>query len=317
MYYSQLSIPVSIYPSLYRQVNQCSDICLSVKTDSPVSSDLTTNTTFAAAALEEYKQSQLGPYTSPTGEFLEFLPLTTYSNASAQIHAAALKQNSATYLPATTPAEVQKGYAQEVKILNENLLSDKSAPLEIIWADGVTLLGLQHPYSRGSVETLTKNVFDGVTVDSGYLRNPLDVKLLVEGVRFARKLAATAAVKELQPLEVVPGANVTSDAALEQFARSNTETFYHPAGSCKMGARELGGVVDSKLRVYGVTGLRIADASVIPLLPATHLMTTVYAIAEKVRNCHCLSVITTLLTMHSRRPILSSKDELCQYRGNS
>lgn len=293
-------------------MNQCSDSSLSVKTDSLVSSVLTTNTTFAAAALEEYKQSKLGPYTSPTGEFLEFLPLTTYSNASAQIHAAALKQNSATYLPAATPAEVQKGYAQEVKILNEKLLSDQSASLEIIWADGVVLLGLQHPYSRGSVETLTNNVFDGVTVDGGYLRNPLDVKLLSEGVRFARKLAATAAVQELQPFEVVPGANVTSDAALEQYVRSSTQTFYHPAGSCKMGARELGGVVDSKLRVYGVTGLRIADASVIPLLPATHLMTTVYAIAEKVRNCHCLSLISILLTMHSRRPISSSKDELCQ-----
>lgn len=263
--------------------------------------------------MKEYKQSKLGPYTSPTGEFLKFLPLTTYSNASAQIHAAALKQNSAIYLPAKTPAEVQKGYSQEVRILNENLLSDESANLEIIWADGVILLGLQHPYSRGSVEALTNNVFDGVTVDSGYLRNPLDVKFLIEGVRFARKLAATAAVKELQPFEVVPGANVTSDAALEQFARSNSETFYHPAGSCKMGARELGGVVDSKLRVYGVTGLRIADASVIPLLPATHLMTTVYAIAEKVRSCRCLSVVTILLTIHSRQPILSSKDKLCQY----
>ena len=109
MYCSQLSTPVSIHASLYHQVNRYSDPYLSVKTDSLVSSDLTTNTTFAAAALEEYKQSKLGPYTSPTGEFLEFLPLTTYSNASAQIHAAALKQNSSTYLPATTPAEVQKG----------------------------------------------------------------------------------------------------------------------------------------------------------------------------------------------------------------
>ena len=295
-------------------MDQCFDSYLIVKTNSLVSSDLTSNATFAAAALKEYRQSKLGPYTSPTGEFLQFLPLITYSNASAQIHAAALKQNSTTYLPATTPAEVQKGYAQEVEILNEKLLSDESASLEIIWADGVVVLGLQHPYSRGSVETVTKNVFDGVTVDSGYLRSPLDVKILIEGVRFARKLAATAAVKELQPVEVVPGANVTSNAALEQFARSSAETFYHPAGSCKMGAREFGGVVDSKLRVYGVEGLRIADASVIPLLPATHLMTTVYAIAEKVRKCHRSSVVTTLLTMHARRPISLSKDELCHHR---
>jgi choline dehydrogenase-like flavoprotein len=232
----------------------------------------------------EYNNKRTGPYTSPTGEFLQFLPLKTYSNASKQIHNAAVRQKSTTYLPSTAPAEVRKGYAAEMKVLNANLLSAKSAALELIWADGVMVLGLQHPYSRGSVETNSGNVFDGVRADSGFLRNPLDVKLLIEGVRYARKLAATAAVQTLQPLEILPGASVTSDDALEQFIRSNTATFFHPAGSCKMGARELGGVVDTDLRVYGINGLRIVDASVIPILPATHLMTTVYAIAEKVRD---------------------------------
>lgn len=169
-----------------------------------------------------------------------------------------------------------------MKILNDKLLSDDSAILEIIWADGGMVLGLQHPFSRGSVETVSANVFDGVNADVGFLRNPLDVAILTEGVRFARKVAATSAIQELEPVEIVPGRNVTSDSDLETFIRSTAGTLYHPAGSCKLGARESGGVVDHSLRVYGIQGLRVVDASVIPLLPAAHLMTTVYAIAEKV-----------------------------------
>jgi choline dehydrogenase-like flavoprotein len=80
----------------------------------------------------------------------------------------------------------------------------------------------------------------------------------------------------------VPGVNVTSDSDIEQFIRNSASTLFHPAGSCKLGSRSEGGVVDEKLRVYGIKGLRIVDASVIPLLPATHTMTTVYAVAEKV-----------------------------------
>ena len=247
-----------------------------------VSSQLTSNTTFAAEARAEYDDSRTGPLTSPTGDFLAFLPLSTITNSSAQIHAAARNQSSAAYLPSGTPKEVEKGYSHQMKILNNKLLSEKSAILEIIWADGAVVLGLQQPFSRGSVETVSANVFDGVNADAGFLRNPLDVAVLTEGVRFARKLAATSAIQELEPTEILPGRNVTSDQDLETFIRSTAGTLYHPAGSCKLGARESGGVVDQSLRVYGVQGLRVVDASVIPMLPAAHLMTTVYAIAEKV-----------------------------------
>lgn len=81
-----------------------------------------------------------------------------------------------------------------------------------------------------------------------------------------------------------PGANLTSNEALEEYIPSESRTFYHPSGTCKMGPRGLGGVVDDQLRVYGVQGLRVVDASVIPKLPAAHLMATVFAIAEKVRS---------------------------------
>ena len=247
------------------------------------SSQLTSNATFAAQARAEYDDSRTGPLSTPTGDFLAFLPLLNFTNASSNIFASALNQSSVAYLPSTTPKEVKDGYALEATILKDKLLSADSAILEIIWADGIINLGLQQPFSRGSVETLSANVFDGIQADAGMLRNPLDITILTEGIRFARRLAATSAIQELEPTEIVPGRNVTSDHDMEEFIRSNVGTLYHPAGSCKLGARELGGVVDQDLQVYGIRGLRVVDASVIPLLPAGHLMTTVYAVAEKVR----------------------------------
>ncbi|KAM5354655.1 hypothetical protein ACJ41O_001302 [Fusarium nematophilum] len=245
------------------------------------SNNLTSNATFAAEARAQYDQQKKGPYSSPTGDFLVFLPLANYSDASASIHQQAVAQDATTFLPADTPAEVVKGYKKQQKILNDKLISSQSAMLEIIWADGVMVLGLQHPYSRGVIKASSSSIFDAPVADAGFLRNPLDVALLAEGVRFTRKVTGTDAVKTLSPFEVVPGASVTSDSALEQFIRGSASTLFHPAGSCQIGKRDEGGVVDGNLKVYGVEALRIVDASVIPLLPASHTMTTVYAVAER------------------------------------
>ncbi|KAH7311455.1 hypothetical protein B0I35DRAFT_514229 [Stachybotrys elegans] len=246
-----------------------------------VAANLTNNATFFQEALEEYLLDRTGPLTSAFGELLSFLPLSTYSNASAEIHAAAVAQDSAAFLPSNTTADFLKGYEKQVAVLNEKLLTTDSGLMEFIWQDGVLIVGLQHPYSRGTVRTISANVFDGVAADSGYLQNPLDVAVLVEAIRFVRQIAATAAIGELDPVELLPGPEVTTDEALEQFIRGTSSSIYHPAGTCAIGAREDGGVVDSELRVHGVKNLRVVDASVIPLLPGAHTMGTVYAVAEK------------------------------------
>lgn len=83
-------------------------------------------------------------------------------------------------------------------------------------------------------------------------------------------------------LETSPGPQVTGDEELLVWIRQTmTPTFFHSSCSCPMGKREEGGVVDAKLRVYGVKGLRIVDASVFPMIPATHISGTVYAVAER------------------------------------
>lgn len=242
---------------------------------------MTSNTTFAAEARAQYDAEKRGPFTSPTADFLLFLPLLTYSNASASIHAAALASDASLSLPSDAPAEVVAGYSASYESLNAKLLADDSAFLEVIWADGVILLGLQHPYSRGSVKAASSSIFDAPIADAGFLRNPLDTQLLREGVHFARRFVTQPSIAELNPFEAVPGANVTSDADLDLYIKNSASTLWHPAGSCKLGKREEGGVVDGELKVYGIEGLRIVDASVMPMLPATHTMTTVYAVAEK------------------------------------
>lgn len=263
-------------------LDECRLTYLEVNTTLPQTTLLTSNATFAAEARVEYDTEHRGPYTSPTGDFLLFLPVSMYAaNASAAIHAAALAANASLSLPTGAPAEVAAGYAASYESLNSKLLADDAAFLEVIWADGAMFLALQHPYSRGSVKAPSKSIFDAPIADSGFLRNPLDTILLREAVRFSRRLIAQPSIAEMQPFEAVPGANVTSDADIDAFIKSTASTVWHPAGSCRLAKREKGGVVDGELKVYGIEGLRIVDASVFPMLPAAHTMTTVYAIAER------------------------------------
>ncbi|KAJ4357772.1 uncharacterized protein N0V89_002348 [Didymosphaeria variabile] len=239
------------------------------------------NATFAAQARQQYDTQKRGPYSSPTADFLLFLPVPVYSNATASIHAQATAGKPSASLPSDATVEVLKGYQAQYDSLTSRLLANDSGNLEIIWADGVMVLGLQHPYSRGSVKASSSSIFNPPVADSGFLRNPLDVLLLREGILFARRFITAPSLAALHPFEAAPGANVTSDADLDEYIRSGASTLYHPAGSCKMGPREEGGVVDGELKVYGVKGLRIVDQSVFPQLPASHTMTTVYSIAER------------------------------------
>lgn len=245
---------------------------------------LSSNATFAAEAQKQYQDSKSGPLTSPTAEFLLFLPVSSYTNATQEILAQAVAAGPSASLPKDVPAEVARGYKAQFAALNKKLEAKDSAMMEVIWADGAIVLALQHPYSRGSVKAASSSIFDAPIADSGFLRNDVDVALVREAVHFARKLAGTPAIASLNPFEVVPGGNVTASADIDSWIRSSGSTVYHPGGTCKMGAREQGGVVDTHLRVYGIQGLRVVDASVMPMLPASHTMTTVYAVAEKVAD---------------------------------
>lgn len=93
----------------------------------------------------------------------------------------------------------------------------------------------------------------------------------------------TNKLSQLGPVETAPGANVTDDVDLEKYVKSTSyPTSYHLVGTSAMMPRQWGGVVGSDLTVFGVKGLSVVDASIMPLIPAAHTSATVYAIAEKV-----------------------------------
>ncbi|HEX2569874.1 MAG TPA: GMC family oxidoreductase N-terminal domain-containing protein [Polyangia bacterium] len=132
---------------------------------------------------------------------------------------------------------------------------------------GIVII-LGKPKSRGSVRLQSAWPGEPALIDPGYLREPEDLETLVRAVRLARRVASAPALATWGNFELMPGPLARSDAAIERFVRKNIMTTYHYAGTCRMGDDE-DAVVDGELRVRGVRGLRVADASVIPFTPVS------------------------------------------------
>ncbi len=112
-----------------------------------------------------------------------------------------------------------------------------------------------------------------------------DLTVGVATVKKNREWFHTKAMQQIGLLEVVPGPQYASDAAIAAQLRNITlSSWQHPSGLLGMLPRKHGGVVDSELRVYGVNGLRVVDASIFPIIPATYTTPAVYAVAEKVMS---------------------------------
>ncbi|MEU6567994.1 GMC family oxidoreductase [Streptomyces parvulus] len=121
-------------------------------------------------------------------------------------------------------------------------------------------------------------------LDFRYFTDPdgHDERTVVDGLRIAREVAATAPLSDWLVREVAPGPDVTSDADLSEYGRRAAHTVYHPAGTCRMGAEDDPlAVVDPQLRLRGHDGLRIVDASVFPTMPTINPMVTVLLAAER------------------------------------
>lgn len=139
---------------------------------------------------------------------------------------------------------------------------------------------LNQPVSRGTVTLASRDPAILARVDPQYLARDEDVAVLEFGLRYARELVHTHAFDKLRGREIAPGAAATSSKELREYARKYCSTVWHPVGTCKMG-RDLEAVVDDQLRVRGVEGLRVVDASVMPKIPNANINAAVMMIAEK------------------------------------
>lgn len=162
--------------------------------------------------------------------------------------------------------------------LNEQIPSAQSKYLSIMLA-GVSI------FSTGSVSLASSDPFAAPLIDPGLFTNAFDIQMMTEAVRSAAQFVASTLWSEyiVRPVDPRTTANASS-ADIEAYIRAKSQTLYHPVSSARMVAADAAprvGVVDNKLKVKGVEGVRVVDASVLPDIPAGHPTGVIYTIAER------------------------------------
>ena len=146
---------------------------------------------------------------------------------------------------------------------------------------GITCGIWQHrPASRGSIHMASTDPEVQPTIEPNYLSDRIDQETIVGSLRKARELFTQPTLAKFVDVETVPGPDVQTDDELLDFARRTGSTVFHPIGTCKMGTDPMA-VVEPELRMHGLKGLRVVDASVMPLMPSANTNAAVLMIAEK------------------------------------
>jgi choline dehydrogenase len=134
--------------------------------------------------------------------------------------------------------------------------------------------------STGSIHVKSKSPTTPPAVNFNFLSARLDQEITLEGIRITRRIMTAPSMKDIATDEIMPGANIESDDEMLDWVRQTAETTYHPVGTCKMGSDPMA-VVDDQLRVHGIAGLRVADASIMPTLTSGNTNAPSIMIGEK------------------------------------
>jgi choline dehydrogenase len=139
-----------------------------------------------------------------------------------------------------------------------------------------------HPKSRGTLRLKSTDPRQPIAIHANYLSDAggYDLKMLVEATRISHSIFAQGPFDKYRGSEIFPAVDIADDRAIEAFIRRKAETVYHPVGTCRMGT-DAGAVVDSELRVHGIDGLRVVDASVMPDVPSGNTNAPTIMIAER------------------------------------
>ncbi len=152
---------------------------------------------------------------------------------------------------------------------------------KIFFEEGVMpYFNISRPQSRGTVMATSSNPKDLPQIDPRFFSAPDDLRVMREGLRISRDIVRQRAFDDFRGEEFGPGSNIRSDADIDDYIRRTTNSVYHPVGTCKMGSDDEA-VVDDQLRVRGLEGLRVVDASIMPTLPSGNTNAPTIMIAEK------------------------------------
>lgn len=253
----------------------------------PNPNTLASNATFFEEARRLYVDELTGPLTKAQSIYVGFMSIHSVTPDADALLDKAEAASARDFLPEIYGEDERllAGYKTQRDVLTKAMRADEVAVLEApISGGGFIPFSMQKPLSRGTVHLNATNPSEVPVVLHNALAHPFDRASIFEALKFARRLAATDAVKSLDPVEVTPGAEfVEFEETVTRLIESGalSPTFSHASCSCPMMPEELGGVVDSQLRVYGTKRLSIVDASILPVIPAAHLQATMYSVAEK------------------------------------
>jgi choline dehydrogenase len=146
---------------------------------------------------------------------------------------------------------------------------------------GVTAIGHQlRPESKGSIHLKSASAKDKPAIRYNFLSAELDRQVVLACTRITRRIFEASALDAFRGIELAPGKDVQSDDEMLDWIMQTAETTYHPVGTCKMGSDPMA-VVDERLRVHGIAGLRVADASIMPTLTSGNTNAPSIMIGEK------------------------------------
>jgi choline dehydrogenase len=170
--------------------------------------------------------------------------------------------------------DLQYHFRHDFHLAPPELVGDTSAP-------GFTFLPtLVRPQSAGTIRLRSGNPTEPAVIRGNYMECDADFQVLIRGIRLARELVRMHALDDFRGDEVAPGAAADSDGDLRAYISRCVTTVFHPVGTCKMGLDRLA-VVDGRLRVHGVEGLRVADASIMPSIVSANTHAACVMIGEK------------------------------------
>lgn len=265
-----------------------------------IASEVTYATTAMTAASYQNAGAANGVPPGVSSPFLSFInSATCYANLTdllgtnatsfQQEVLSALETSASTLVPSTDPGVIA-GYKAIYSANANTFLPSPLGHVELLlYATGDTgstsqtitiQVALQHPFSHGRLYIGTNNTFDAPIIDPQYFSHFADVTLFRAGLKLARQIAQTAPLSQVLQNEIAPGSAVVADQDWDTYAANTCGTEFHPANTMAMLPLDQGGVVDAKLKVYGLANVRAVDGSVFPIQFAAHLQWPVYGLAE-------------------------------------